>query len=243
MPYSLTIRQKEYLGFIRQYISENESSPSLEEIADHFNVRAPTAHKTLKALQNKGYLYFHRSKLAGFFIRLLERAGSSELVTEIGIVGKFNKFGEILEFPTLLGHFPSLLAGAKPDQVFSLIATEDIPQAGILMGDLLIFDYGKKPQPNDICVLLIGKRCYLIRIVSKTYDRDLETPEMDQDYPIPDGLVEDRGQRLNWYPLAYNEETHEYFMKVAEEEKFYIRAIPADLVAGIALRLSRQLSF
>ncbi len=45
MPHSLTDRQREYLEFIREFIKENESSPRLEEIAKHFGVSSPTAHK------------------------------------------------------------------------------------------------------------------------------------------------------------------------------------------------------
>ena len=50
LPHALTPRQHEYLEFIRGYIKQNESSPRLEEIAEHFGVKSPTAHKTLKAL-------------------------------------------------------------------------------------------------------------------------------------------------------------------------------------------------
>jgi SOS-response transcriptional repressor LexA len=243
MPYSLTSRQKEYLDFIRQYISKNESSPTLEEIAQNFHVSSPTTHKMLQALQNKGYLYFHRSKIGGFFIRLIERVGSTEMVVEIGIVGRFNKYGEVFDFPKLLGHFPSLLTGAKPDELFSLVASENLPQAGILVGDLIIFDYRKKPLPNDICLFPFGKRWYLIRIASKTFDKDVESFEMSQEYPIPEKLSKDRGQRLNWYPLAYDKENNDYFMIIAEEEHIRSRAISTEMIAATALRLSRQLSF
>lgn len=54
----------------------------MEEIADHFVISSPTAHKTLKTLQRKGYIHFGRDKLSGFFIRLIERA--------VGIVVHFN---------------------------------------------------------------------------------------------------------------------------------------------------------
>jgi SOS-response transcriptional repressor LexA len=243
MSYSITTRQREYLDFLRQYIAKNESSPSLNEVATHFRVKPPTAHKTLEALQKKGYLYFRRSKWSGFYIRLLERAGSSEIVTEVAILGKFNKYGEIFEFPKLLGHFASLLTGANPDQIFSLLAIEHMPEAGILVGDLIIFDIGKKPKPDDICIIAIGTKMHLIRVASKTYDRDLETPESAQEYPIPNGLIEDRGQKLNWYPLAYNNETNDYFVKVTEEENFNIRALSSEQILGTALRLTRALSF
>ena len=60
MPHAITPLQRNYLEFLRSYIRENESSPRLEEIADHFGVKPPTAHKTLEALHDKGYIYFAR---------------------------------------------------------------------------------------------------------------------------------------------------------------------------------------
>ena len=53
MPQDLTDRQQEYLDFIRDYIQENESAPRLDEIAKHFGVTSPTAHKALETLQEK----------------------------------------------------------------------------------------------------------------------------------------------------------------------------------------------
>ena len=93
MPHALTSRQREYLEFLREYIKENESSPRLEEIADHFGVKSPTAHKTLKALMNRGYIIFGRTKKTGFFVRLIERAGTAEMVYEVPVVGNIDGFG------------------------------------------------------------------------------------------------------------------------------------------------------
>jgi Mn-dependent DtxR family transcriptional regulator len=51
MPHALSDRQREYLDFIKSYIAENELSPRLEEVAGHFDVKPPSAHKNLQALQ------------------------------------------------------------------------------------------------------------------------------------------------------------------------------------------------
>jgi Mn-dependent DtxR family transcriptional regulator len=53
MPHALTERQKECLEYIRKFIELNESSPRLEEIADHLDIKTPTAHKLLEALNKK----------------------------------------------------------------------------------------------------------------------------------------------------------------------------------------------
>ena len=247
MPHSLTPRQREYVEFLREYIRANEASPRLEEVAEHFAVKPPTAHKTLEALHNKGYIYFARDSVSGFFIRLLERAGTAEQVIEVIIAGKFNRYGELLDFPEKQGHFSSVIQGAKPEDVFALVASENIPESSIVAGDLLICDRGKRPQPGDIAVLPFGKsgkRFLLCRIHSLTSDRDLESLEVSNQYPIPEKLLDPLlGQRLNWSPLAYGKETEVFFMEQAEKENVPLRAIPPELILGTVLRLTRHLAF
>jgi hypothetical protein len=63
-------------------------------------------------------------------------------------------------------------------------------------------------------------------------------------YPIPENLLNnDLGQKLNWTPLAYDEDTEEYFLKIAQEEDVPAGPIPPELVAATVLRLSRALAF
>jgi SOS-response transcriptional repressor LexA len=244
LPHSLTSTQREYLEFLRDFIRKNESSPRLEEIAEHFTVKAPTAHKILEALQSKGYLYFGRDPVSGFFIRLIERAGSAEVVMEVPITGRVGKYGEIYDFPQELGHFASVFAGAVPDNVFALAVTADIPQASILAGDLIIFDLNKKPQPGDVCIGPIGEKFFMIKIHSKTYDGETFSPETAQPYPIPEVLTNPKiVQLLNWYPLAYEDETHDVLYKIAEEQNWPVAPLPPKLVVATALRLIRHLAF
>ena len=167
--------------------------------------------KSFEALQSKGYLYFGRDSISGFFIRLIERAGSAETVIEIPITGKVNRYGELIDFPELLGHFPTLLVGAEPGNVFALVVIEDIPEVSMLAQDLLICDVGKLPQPGDIAILPFGKesgRYFLCQIYSLTQDAELDTLEASNQYPIPEELLDTSfGQRLNWTPISYSEKT------------------------------------
>lgn len=244
MPHALTTRQREFLEFIREYIKENESSPRLEEIARRFYVTAPTAHKILEGLQSKGYIYFGRDPVSGFFIRLIEWAGSAETVLEVPIAGKVDGYGELFEFPQKLGHFASVFVGVTPDSVFALAVMEDIPQVSILAGDLIIFDSQKKPQPGDICIAPIGERLFLVKIGSKTLDEEIQSFETAQSYPIPENLSDPEiKQLLNWHPMAYDDSTHDRFIAIAQEQRWGIAAISPDLVVATALRLSRALAF
>lgn len=53
----LTKRQKEILDYINQYLQANDYSPTLEEIAGHFDLNSvATVHEHIEALKSKGYL-------------------------------------------------------------------------------------------------------------------------------------------------------------------------------------------
>jgi hypothetical protein len=198
----------------------------------------------LEALHDKGYLYFARDPKSGFFIRLIERAGSAEIVMEVPISGKVGSYGEVIEFPQNHGHFASVFMGTAPDAVFALSVLNDIPQASILVGDLIIFDLNKKPQPGDICIGPIGDRTFLIKIASKTLDREIHSFETAIWYPIPDELSDPEiEQLLNWYPLAYDDDTDDWFTRVTLEQNWPIGPLLPSLIIATALRLSRTLAF
>jgi SOS-response transcriptional repressor LexA len=242
VPYALTERQKEYLDFIREYIRENEMSPGLDEIARHFGVKPPTAHKILDALQAKGYIYSVRSRESGFFIRLVERAGMREVVMHVPIVGKVDYLGEVLDFPEDLGEFPDFFFGAEPYSIFALILTEDIPNARMRRGDSIVFDLSKKPQPGDICILPIGQRLFLAKIGSKTIDRQVQSLETSIRFPIPTDLIDpEADQLLNYYPLALKKSTEGLLIAIADEQNWPLVPLPSNLVVATALHLWRVL--
>ena len=97
-------------------------------------MKVPTTQKILSALQSKEYQYFGRDSKSGFFNRLIERAGSAEVIMEVPIAGKVSALGEVIDFPKELGRFASVFVGAAPETVFALAVSEDISQASILAG-------------------------------------------------------------------------------------------------------------
>ena len=243
MPHALSERQKEYLEFIRNFVANNESSPRLDEIAEHFNVRAPTAHRALEALQAKGYLYFGRDSVSGFFIRLIQRAGAAENVIEVPIAGKVNRLGEVHDFPTNHGHFASVVVGSDPSKTFALALTENLPKVNMLQNDLLLCEYDRRPQPGDICILPFGERYFLIRVQSKTYDREITSWVMRQEYPVSGKRESEREQLLNWFPLAFDHENEDYFYQLAKDVGLPESPMREDWAVAVVFRLSRQLSF
>jgi hypothetical protein len=51
-----TRRQREYLDYIRRYMTLHGESPSEADIQTHFMVSAPSAHQMVKTLERRGFI-------------------------------------------------------------------------------------------------------------------------------------------------------------------------------------------
>jgi len=68
--------------------------------------------------------------------------------------------------------------------------------------------------------------------------------ETRQEYAIPEAQIPtDREQRFFWEPVAYNDETHDYFIAILEKANWGFESIPREFIAGTALRLIRNLAY
>jgi SOS-response transcriptional repressor LexA len=261
MPASLTENQRAYLKYIQDYIYEKEDYPGLGEIADHFGVKSPSARKTLTALMHKGFLIFDRTSEAGYFIRLIENAGRREKIVGVPIVGQMNRYGEVeflaslneieqLEEDEAMEKFrdtqgiPILTLSPTAESLIALEIVEDVPQVSMQSGDLLIIDPGRQPKPWDICLFAFYERFFLIRVVSKTFDKDTPWLKMAQEYPIPEAFSHpEHEQALNWFPIAMDEENEAYFLNLAEKARWPMAPIPQHLISGTTIRLIRVLHY
>lgn len=59
----LTKRQKQILDFIISGIIQDHCAPTIEEIANHFNVYPNAIQETVEAICKKGYLIRNKHKL------------------------------------------------------------------------------------------------------------------------------------------------------------------------------------
>jgi SOS-response transcriptional repressor LexA len=220
MPRKLTDRQQEYFDFIRDYIRENESAPRLDEIARHFSVASPTAHKALETLQDKGYLYFGRDSHTGFYIRLIEFEDISLGVTEIHFLGDVDRFGIVRNFPRKTVHSATPTLRSKPEDLFALHVAWELPAFNMLPHDVLIMDQGKHSQIGDICLTLIGKYHVLIQII----DEDQQTG------------------KLSWITLDEDDDNNPVVIAVQESRDSLLQWLPRDFILATALRLTRYLA-
>jgi SOS-response transcriptional repressor LexA len=220
MPQYLTDRQQEYLDFIRDYIRENESAPRLDEIARHFSVASPTAHKALETLQDKGYLYFGRDSYTGFYIRLFELEDTSSGVTEIHFLGDVDPFGIVRNFPKITVHSATPTLRSNPKDLFAFHVAGDLPVFNMLPHDVLIMDQGKTPQVGDICLTRIDNYHVLVQITNE----------------------DEQTGRLSWTTLDEDDENNPVIATIQESQDSLLQLLPRDFIIATALRLTRYLA-
>lgn len=257
MPHSLTHRQKEYLDFIKDYIQKHQDSPSLKDIASHFQVKSPTAHKILDALQSKDFIFFMRHTERGFIIRLIERGGQGEKVFPLYIIGNVDRYGKLIDW---VGNFELLLNKAKaleslesipiiqkcndPFSFFGLKADEDIPALSVEKEDVFVLDFKKVPVEEDLTLLPVGPdgQLYLCRSLGLTIDDRFMSFELKAPYPLPEKFMKpDLGQRMFYIPAALNEDTQGFFSDPVKDYAFPEVPIPMSLVYGTVVQMIREL--
>ena len=129
--------------------------------------------------------------------------------------------------------------------MFGLRASQKISQANIEKGDILIVDFEKMPQNRSIALLPVGPegRMFLCWSHGKTLDDRFLSFEVREPYPLPEQFVdEDLRQRMFWSPIAWDDETHEYFEALGEKGGFPVAPIPGNLISGTVIELIRDYS-
>jgi hypothetical protein len=148
-------------------------------------------------------------------------------MVEISQLGLVDKYGMLYEFPTKMGHYATLRISSQNGELFALKVAADIPQADLLGHDQLICERGITPNVDDICIALIGPRKYLLVSILEVFPKEDEAGET----------------HFSWNPIAYNDETNDYFMEFAQEQNWILETIPESLIFATVTWMQRQLAF
>lgn len=244
MPHALTEREREVLDFLRDYIAAQGSSPRLEEIARHFGIARPTAHKLLDALHRKGFIYFNRDRVSGFFIRLFE-GGRPEHYVEVPIVGEVDRLGCVQQpFPRYMGHFASIVESKDPAMVFALICRADIPPAAILSNDVLVCDASKHVQVGDVVLAMLHPELLVLtRCGAKTLDERRLELESALYFPVPSDVADEQERQLiYWYPLALSSDNELELESIMDRLGIPGAPLPPEMFFAVVVRLTRHLT-
>lgn len=162
----LTSRQQQYLIWITDFYFEHGKSPTMQQLAERFDVRPPSAFDVVNALVKKGYLQKvgrgpYRS------LELLDEFGEPRHPHRLPLVGQVAAGRPILAVENRIGSISVDDRLLRRGATFALkVRGDSMVEVGIMDGDFVII----RPQPTadngDIVLALIGdeatiKRYYL----------------------------------------------------------------------------------
>jgi len=149
----LTKRQKEVLDFITDFIECEGYSPSMEEIAEHFEISSLNAvYKHLEALQARGYL--HREANRARSIEL-SRNPSSE-VRNLPLLGRIaaGQPIEAIETPETIS-IPEDFLGTREAHYILRVQGDSMIDEHIADGDYVIVQSRREAMAGEMVVALV----------------------------------------------------------------------------------------
>jgi repressor LexA len=158
MPIIIYKRQKQILGFIKQYIQSNGSAPTLKQIAESIGVSSlATVHEHLQALEAKGLITRKSGKM-----RSIDLAESN---VNLGVPEGFD--APILGFiaagapiepytdPNATMNIPAAFVSGKKRTYVLQVRGESMIEDGIMDGDHVIIEQAEAASNGEIVVALL----------------------------------------------------------------------------------------
>jgi len=195
----LTGKQREVLGFMRNFHARHGVPPTVREIAARFGVTPRAAFDHLRALERKGAL--QRRPSAGRISRaltLVEPVGP-RAYRPVPILGRIAAGAPILAEENREGDLPiapTALADRGED-VFALrVRGQSMIDAHICDGDLVLVRRQESAQPNDIVVAMLESEAGGdAEATVKRYLRDGPRVVLKPENPTMQPIVVEPGQR------------------------------------------------
>lgn len=156
-PVTLYRKQKQILDYISQYIQQNSTSPTLQEIAEAMGLSSlATVHEHLQALVKKGIIRRYEGAVRGIEI-LDEKINAALNGIELPLVGYIaaGKPIDAIEDPSqTIVVSPDLVTRSKRCYVLQ-VRGDSMIKEGIFDGDYVVIQQQETANNGDIVVALI----------------------------------------------------------------------------------------
>jgi len=158
MPIIIYKRQKQILGFIKQYIQSNGAAPTLKQIAESIGVSSlATVHEHLQALEAKGLITRKSGKmrsidLAASNVNLGQPEGFDAPI--LGFIAAGAPIEPYTDPNAAINIPASFVSGKKRTYVLQ-VRGESMIEDGIMDGDHVIIEQAEAANNGEIVVALL----------------------------------------------------------------------------------------
>jgi repressor LexA len=185
----LTDRQRDILGFIREFSDRHAVPPTVREIGGRFRITPRAAFDHLRALERKGALLRRPSVGRTSRALRLPDASTGGRHRSVPILGRVAAGQPLLAAENREGEVP-ILASALPhggEDVFALrVRGDSMIDAHICDGDLVLVRRQESAQLNEVVVALVDDEATV-----KRYQRDGERVVLKPEHPTMRPIVVD----------------------------------------------------
>lgn len=187
----LTKKQKPILTFIENYIRENDYSPSLEEVAGHFDLAISTVHEHIEGLKEEGYLEKIENQPRS--IQLLQD-NKLELV-EVPLLGTIaaGQPIETIEIPEETITIPKNDIGKFGNFYALRVQGDSMINDGIFDGDIVVLREQKNAEDGQTVVAIIDDNQATLKKIYREKNRFRLQPANQNILPFYRKEVEIRG--------------------------------------------------
>ncbi len=186
MPITLYRKQKQILGFLKQYIDKYGYSPTLGEIAEAIGVHSlATVHEHLQTLASKGVIKRFEGVVRGIEVLDQRIAGIVQGI-ELPILGFIAAGQPIMTYTdpeASIKVSPSMLSGKKRSYVLQ-VKGDSMIEDGILDGDHVIIEEQATANDGDIVVALLENGLATLKRFFREPDRIRLEPANSSMSPI-----------------------------------------------------------
>jgi len=158
----LTVRQKQVLDFIKDFIKMNKYPPTIREVATHFSISVKGGYDHIKALEKKKSIkcILNRSRA----IEVLGNNQTEDNVKSISLLGIVAAGRPLFAEENFDGEIkiPSWCIG-KTKHFALNVKGDSMQDVGIIDGDIAVVRHQNIAENGDIVVALIGDAVTLKR--------------------------------------------------------------------------------
>jgi repressor LexA len=158
MPVIIYKRQKQILGFIRQYIQSNGAAPTLKQIAESIGVSSlATVHEHLQALEAKGLITRKSGKMRSIDLAESNINLSQPEGFDAPILGFIAAGAPIEPYtdPNATMNIPAAFVSGKKRTYVLQVRGESMIEDGIMDGDHVIIEQAEAATNGEIVVALL----------------------------------------------------------------------------------------
>jgi repressor LexA len=158
MPIIIYKRQKQILGFIKQYIQSNGSAPTLKQIAESIGVSSlATVHEHLQALEAKGLITRKAGKMRSIDLAQSDINLGQPEGFDAPILGFIAAGAPIEPYtdPNATMNIPAAFVSGKKRTYVLQVRGESMIEDGIMDGDHVIIEQAEAATNGEIVVALL----------------------------------------------------------------------------------------